>query len=479
MPVAHPVYALAHYNLSGENVAPTESLPLNASKIPLPNIFTSQTADANPSSNQQNVALAIICIFPIMAFFLVSLRIYSRARVRQIWIDDILIGLAMLLMVPMTAGSYMFTKTSFLGIHLGDVPLDQLDLARAGRWNYLVQVFYHPILPLCKSAVLIFLLRLGGHRRPVRWAIHAVNSLNLAAMAATTLTAMLQCSPVRTNWAFSASSDGACNEQFEFYIAGAGIAIFTDVLVLALPFCIFLHLRISWHMKTAVLGVFLLGSIVTFVSIGRLWYLCTLYNMSMYPLPRDADLTYPITFVVSNVEANLAIICACAPALRGLARSWWPRLFRGSGEVVVAARDRNAAAVQPRPGPRKTTLDTTWSDLGGSEAERRVGSRAGEDEKVGEAHGVESGASDAAACSLALQAELRAIGGGGATVGMCYSAGNSSEVSIPGAVERKSAEAFGHAADPGMRTLEGTILCTTDITVEYEPTVSKRAGRLF
>lgn len=139
------------------------------------------------------------------------------------------------------------------------MPLDQLDLSRAGRWNYIVQVFYHPILPLCKSAVLMFLLRLGGHRRPVRWAIHATNSLNLVAMAATTLTAMLQCSPVRTNWAFSASN-GACNEQFEFYIAGAGIAIFTDVLVLALPFCIFLHLRISRHMKTAVLGVFLLGS---------------------------------------------------------------------------------------------------------------------------------------------------------------------------------------------------------------------------
>ncbi|KAI7923317.1 hypothetical protein M0657_004915 [Pyricularia oryzae] len=475
MPIAHPVYVLANYNLSGEHGAHTESLSANASRILQPDRFTFQTANVNPTSNQQNVALAIICIFPIMAFFMVSLRIYSRTRARQIWIDDILMGLAMLLMIPMTVGSYMFTKTSFLGIHLRDVPLDQLDLSRAGRWNYIVQVFYHPILPLCKSAVLMFLLRLGGHRRPVRWAIHATNSLNLVAMAATTLTAMLQCSPVRTNWAFSASN-GACNEQFEFYIAGAGIAIFTDVLVLALPFCIFLHLRISRHMKTAVLGVFLLGSIVTFVSIGRLWYFCTLYNMSMFPLPRDADLTYPITFVVSNVEANLAIICACVPALRGLARSWWPRLFRASAEVVVA-RDGNA--VQPSPGARKTPLDTAWSVVSGSTTDRAIASRvAGDDEKL-EARDVESNTSDAATCSRLLQAELRAIGTAGSTVGVCYSLSNRSNVSIAGGAERKAAEAFRDGADVGMHPLEGAIVCTTDITVQYEPVISKRAGRLF
>ncbi|TLD03692.1 uncharacterized protein PgNI_11570 [Pyricularia grisea] len=478
MPVAHPVYALANYNLSGGNATPTESLSSNASRILQSDRFTSQTPNVNPTSNQQNVALAIICIFPIMSFFLVSLRVYSRTRARQIWIDDILIGLAMLLMIPMTAGSYMFAKTSFLGIHLRDVPLDQLDLSRAGRWNYIVQVFYHPILPLCKSAVLMFLLRLGGHRRPVRWAIHATNSLNLAAMAATTLTAMLQCSPVRTNWAFSASN-GACNEQFEFYIAGAGIAIFTDVLVLALPFCIFLHLRISRHMKTAVLGVFLLGSVVTFVSIGRLWYFCTLYNMSMYPIPRDADLTYPITFVVSNVEANLAIICACVPALRGLARSWWPRLFRGSAEVVVVvARDGNA--VHPSPGVRKTTLDTAWSVLTASNTTRGdTGSLVGDDEKIDEARDVGSNTSDAATCSRAVQAELRAIGSVASTVGVCYSANNTSEVSISGPAERKAAEGFRGGADVGMHPLEGSILCTTNITVQYEPVVSKRAGRLF
>ncbi|KAH8841408.1 hypothetical protein MCOR27_000900 [Pyricularia oryzae] len=107
MPIAHPVYVLANYNLSGEHGAHTESLSANASRILQPDRFTFQTANANPTSNQQNVALAIICIFPIMAFFMVSLRIYSRTRARQIWIDDILMGLAMLLMIPMTVGSYM------------------------------------------------------------------------------------------------------------------------------------------------------------------------------------------------------------------------------------------------------------------------------------------------------------------------------------------------------------------------------------
>lgn len=218
------------------------------------------------------------------------------------------------------------------------------------------------------------------------------------------------------------------------------------------------------------------SSSVTFVSIGRLWYFCTLYNMSMFPLPRDADLTYPITFVVSNVEANLAIICACVPALRGLARSWWPRLFRASAEVVVA-RDGNA--VQPSPGARKTPLDTAWSVVSGSTTDRAIASRvAGDDEKL-EARDVESNTSDAATCSRLLQAELRAIGTAGSTVGVCYSLSNRSNVSIGGGAERKAAEAFRDGADVGMHPLEGAIVCTTDITVQYEPVISKRAGRLF
>jgi hypothetical protein len=34
---------------------------------------------------------------------------------------------------------------------------------------------------------------------------------------------------------------------------------------------------------------------------------------------------YSMSFCLSAVETNLAIICACAPTLRGLVRTWFPR----------------------------------------------------------------------------------------------------------------------------------------------------------
>lgn len=40
---------------------------------------------------------------------------------------------------------------------------------------------------------------------------------------------------------------------------------------------------------------------------------------------------FTMSFCLSGIETNLAIVCACAPTLRGLARSLFPRRFPGSG----------------------------------------------------------------------------------------------------------------------------------------------------
>lgn len=49
-----------------------------------------------------------------------------------------------------------------------------------------------------------------------------------------------------------------------------------------------------------------------------------LVEISFYP---GDDPTYDIRFTYSAVETNLAIICASAPALRGLFIKWFPQFF--------------------------------------------------------------------------------------------------------------------------------------------------------
>ncbi|KAL8381525.1 hypothetical protein RB595_005680 [Gaeumannomyces hyphopodioides] len=255
----------------------------------------------------------------------------------------------MVIMVPMTVSSYMFAKTTYIGVHIQDIP--PINYMEARRWDYLSQVFYHPILPLVKTSMLLFLLKLGRQKPGMKRAIHAVNALNLAAMVATTLTAMLQCLPVRRYW--DPRVKGSCVPSIgRFYISAAAISIFTDVLVLGLPFWVFLDLQMARKLKIAVLAVFCFGSLVTIVSVVRLYYFYRLFSENPFEVQRrlrNPDPSYNIAFVVSNLETSLAITCACVPALRGLARTWFPG---------------GSTAARPACGDRYTlTSLTSWSPL--------------------------------------------------------------------------------------------------------------------
>jgi len=47
------------------------------------------------TSPMQQGGFALILIFPILAFVAVCLRVYGRLSVKQLWIDDILVVIAM------------------------------------------------------------------------------------------------------------------------------------------------------------------------------------------------------------------------------------------------------------------------------------------------------------------------------------------------------------------------------------------------
>ncbi|KAK8042996.1 hypothetical protein PG994_013479 [Apiospora phragmitis] len=73
------------------------------------------------------------------------------------------------------------------------------------------------------------------------------------------------------------------------------------------------------------MSVFLLGGVVTVISILRLVWL-----VEVTFLPPSDDATYDIRFTYSSVETSLAIISASCPALRCLLIQWFPKLFSSS-----------------------------------------------------------------------------------------------------------------------------------------------------
>ncbi|ORY67539.1 uncharacterized protein BCR38DRAFT_456273 [Pseudomassariella vexata] len=247
----------------------------------------------------------------------VTLRIYSRLRVKQFGWDDILISLAMARKIPEVHASM---RTAYLGVHVYDIPR-AANLSDGMMWNYVIQILYNPILALVKGSVLLFILRIGGHRRSIRYSIHVLNIFNSGLAVGIFITVIFQCKPIPYFWERVTDSTlkGTCVDTGAFYVSTAALTILTDLLVLALP-----------RLKFALMSVFLLGAVVTVISTLRLVWLV---GTSLFPPPED--FTYNIRFTYSAVETNLAIMAASGPALRPLFTQYGP-----GGEGMSGDRSR-------------------------------------------------------------------------------------------------------------------------------------------
>tara|TARA_R110002060_G_scaffold9940_4_gene14839 strand:- start:203 stop:679 length:477 start_codon:yes stop_codon:yes gene_type:complete len=153
-------------------------------------------------------------------------------------------------------------RTAFLGIHTAAIPLTA-DYGLGMQWNFIGQILYNPILAIVKTSVLLFMLRLGGHKREIRYTIHALNAFNIALAISVFITVIFQCRPVNFFWERmrDPTMKGTCVDTGIFYIVTSALTIFTDLAVLALPFWIFLGLKMPLKVRIALMGVFLLGGV--------------------------------------------------------------------------------------------------------------------------------------------------------------------------------------------------------------------------
>lgn len=136
--------------------------------------------------------------------------------------------------------------------------MPEFDPAPGMWWFYLAQLFYNPVLALVKASILVFLLRLGSHKRNVRYCIYALNTFNGLQAVAIFLVALLQCLPIAANWDPVVRESATCVDN-SFHVTITCLTLFTDILVLALPFWIFLGLKMPPAAKIAIMVVFMLG----------------------------------------------------------------------------------------------------------------------------------------------------------------------------------------------------------------------------
>ncbi|KAK5657263.1 hypothetical protein OQA88_3322 [Cercophora sp. LCS_1] len=309
------------------------------------------------TSPLQKLAIAIVIFFPALALLVLGLRLYSKSSRRALGPgtfrhpstllgpDDLCCTLAMMVSIGLTVGSYFYIKANCVGITIDpSVMPEPEELKTAFVWAYVVQLLYFPVLALTKCSVLYFLLRLGGQSRGTRILIYTMIALNLGLMLGIFGASAGQCVPISFYW--DKSVGGSCINQPVFYLVQAGVNIFTDIITLGVPIWIFLHMKMERRMKIVTLYVFLLGFIVTLIGIIRLVFLYMLFYYNIFEIKH-----FTMSFVLSAVETNLAIVCACAPTLRGLVRSWFPRAlaaeqFANTDDPYVEAKSPSSAGVR-------------------------------------------------------------------------------------------------------------------------------------
>ncbi|EWZ02906.1 hypothetical protein FOYG_02116 [Fusarium oxysporum NRRL 32931] len=223
-------------------------------------------------------------------------------------------------------------------------------------WNWLMQVLYNPILALVKSSILIFLLRLGDHRRSIRWSIYILNAFNIALMIAIFITVIFQTIPINTFWDLSIEKQRQIDGPF-FYVSTAIITIITDFFVLLIPLWVFLGLGMRLASKIGLIIIFLMGGLATIAAILRVDFL----RKQLYNLEPNYDMRHSLIGTLSSVEGNLAIIVCCGPALRLLFRKMFPGLFSNKsskkhGDYNTPSRYRTGAGVRDMTGNRSFPL---------------------------------------------------------------------------------------------------------------------------
>ncbi|KAK0653178.1 hypothetical protein B0T16DRAFT_370193 [Cercophora newfieldiana] len=275
-----------------------------------------------PYSELQIVGFVILGTFPALSLITCGLRVYSRQLVGGFAADDWLIFFALFLAIPQAIFTSFFLRGGYWGIHDSDIP-PEVPPNLGGFWNFMTGLCANPTLGIVKASALLFLVRLGGIKRRVLISCRVLITLNLAHMVTFFTVFLFQCWPIQSRWMGGGSAK--CLRVEVLSLTMASLSIVTDFLTLAVPFALFLNLRVSKRMRNALLTVFLLGGIVTIMSIVRLYYIIRLN----YLHPEDRH--YSIGFVCSCVELNLAIITASVPALWPLGRRWFPRAFASLG----------------------------------------------------------------------------------------------------------------------------------------------------
>ncbi|CAI6332128.1 unnamed protein product [Periconia digitata] len=323
-----------------------------------------QTTCRGPVRNQVKQLRVTNIVLGVISAVCVILRIVYMAAfsIAELGWDDYLIVLALFVGIPQTIITDRGTTANGLGRDVWTVPFDEI--TEFARFFYIMEVLYFFILMTLKLALLFFFLRIFPARN-TRKIIWSTIIFTLLWGMACVIAAIFQCSPISYNWdRWDGEHEGTCLSINGLAWSNAGISIFLDFWMLALPLYEVYHLKLSWRKKLSVALMFSVGTFVTVMSVLRLQSLIH-FGKSLNVTWDQADASN-----WSTIEINVGILCACLPSLRKI----FIHVFPGQASIAATNTSQyNAKYGSGYPGNQESGKRGNRSNIVGSAGISRIG----------------------------------------------------------------------------------------------------------
>ncbi|EKG20982.1 hypothetical protein MPH_01707 [Macrophomina phaseolina MS6] len=187
------------------------------------------------------------------------------------------------------------------------------------QWFWLSIIFYNIGLGLTKISIIMQYLRIFATTQAMRYATLGTLAFTVLYALEAILLSVFSCTPVNFFWI--RTSAGHCVNFKALWFSHAALNIFSDVLIISLPMPVIKGLNIPTKQKFALMAIFALGAFGCVTSILRL--------KALHQVADSTDQSYDNVgaAVWSNVEINVAIMCASLPTFKALIKRLFPHLL--------------------------------------------------------------------------------------------------------------------------------------------------------
>ncbi|CAN9185900.1 unnamed protein product [Alternaria alternata] len=251
-------------------------------------------------------------ILILLSTVVVALRLYCRFyRVRNVGLDDYFMVAALFVTIGMAImNGYHISWGTGQHLEYLDVPSMRIPTL---KHFYFYQLVYPLALFLVKASILALYHRIF-ELVEFRYKVWSVAAFVTVYTIVVLFVNAFECRP-NPSQAWSPTFPKGCNNLRATYFALGAINVLTDITIFLLPLKAFCSLQLDPRRRWALLGVFMIGGLAVIASIVRI-YALWLYNVTK-------DISYDSIFILllSQIEVNVAIISASAPAIRPLLRN--------------------------------------------------------------------------------------------------------------------------------------------------------------